>query len=156
MRILVLSDSHGMKKGMEEAVLKFNPNIFIHLGDYSSDCVYLQSVFPGIEVRSVRGNCDMTGDAPVTDEFVMGGKRFFMSHGHIYKVKLGLDEIIDNALVRKADVLLFGHTHVPMLQVVNRMLVINPGSAAYSRGTCAVLDMEKGEVHGRIMSIENI
>lgn len=150
MRILVFSDSHGHKRAMEDAVLEYKPDLILHLGDYSSDCAHLRSVFPEIEARGVRGNCDMCGNEPLMDEFMLGGKRFFMTHGHIYKVKLGLDAIINNALVREADVLLFGHTHVPLFKDVSGMLVINPGAASYSSGSCAVLDIAGGDIHVHI------
>jgi len=147
MRILVFSDSHGHKRAMEDAVLEYKPDIILHLGDYSSDCAHLRDLFPELEVRGVRGNCDMCGNEPLMDEFMLGGKRFFMTHGHFYKVKLGLDAIINNALARGADVLLFGHTHVPVFKNVSGMLAINPGAAAHFSGTYAVLDIAEGDIH---------
>ena len=44
-----------------------------------------------------------------------GGKRVFFSHGHMYGVKVGLEQFLEGARNVKADIALFGHTHRPML-----------------------------------------
>ena len=139
---------------MEDAVSAWRPDCILHLGDYSSDSLHLRELFPTIQVYGVRGNCDMTSGEPLTEEFILGGKRFFMTHGHLFKVKQGYESIVKAGLSRRADILLFGHTHVPYCHETDGMQIVNPGSASYSRGTCAVLELIGGECRVRLISID--
>ena len=58
MRILVLSDSHGVMRYMEQAAERERPDLILHLGDYERDAERLASRYPEYPVRSVPGNCD--------------------------------------------------------------------------------------------------
>lgn len=52
---------------MVEAVARCRPDVIIHLGDHSRDTAILREKFPEIPLYSVRGNCDISSDAPDTD-----------------------------------------------------------------------------------------
>ena len=53
-----------------------------------------------------------------------------------------------------ADVLLFGHTHVPLVDYDGALWVMNPGAAGdYTRPTCGLLTIREGAV---ICSVQNI
>jgi len=84
---------------------------------------------------------------------VLGGKRFFMTHGHMYMVKTGYSSIIDYAACRGADVLLFGHTHVPYYSIWENLSIINPGSIGMGGKTYAVLDFKNGNLTCEIKGI---
>ncbi len=93
--------------------------------------------------------------SPDNDEFVLEGKRIFMTHGHLYGVKTGLGAVLNAAVTRSADILLFGHTHRVHKELFNGMLVVNPGSVGLGLKTYAVLEIKHGAVecsivgHGR-------
>ena len=146
MKILILSDSHGRKNNMLSAVEIESPDWILHLGDYDKDCADIEAAFPDIPLRSVRGNSDRFSAGLDIDEFELEGKRFYMTHGHLFTVKVGKTQLINTALERGADILLFGHTHVPHFSMVDNMLVINPGSIGAGGKFYAVLEFKNGEV----------
>ena len=150
MKILVMSDSHGNKDAMLKAVRKESPDLILHLGDNAKDCTAIEYEFPEIPLRYVRGNCDRSSSGPDVDEFRLGGKLFFMTHGNLYGVKTGLSSIINTASCRGVDVLLFGHTHIPFYSVFENIAVINPGSIGMNEKTYAVLEFKNGEVSCKI------
>ena len=146
MKILVMSDSHGNKENMFNAVDLEVPDLILHLGDNDRDCDDIELLYPEIPLRSVRGNCDRSSAGPDRDEFTLEGKRFFMTHGHLYSVKSGKARIVDAAVNRNIDVLLFGHTHLPHHSIINSLTLINPGSIGLGGKSYAILDIIDGEV----------
>ena len=153
MKILVMSDSHGNKDAILKAVAKEAPGMVLHLGDHDRDAIVIAEDYPAITVRSVSGNCDRSSTGPDSDEFTLGGKRFFLTHGHQYRVKTGLSSIITAAVGRDASVLLFGHTHIPYCDTKENLAVINPGSIGMGGKTYAVLEIKNGDVACEIKRI---
>jgi putative phosphoesterase len=152
-KLLVISDSHGNKNAILNAVAHENPDLILHLGDHDKDCSAVEREFPEVPLRSVRGNCDRFSSGLEIDEFMLDGMRFFMTHGHLYGVKTGFSSIIDSASVRSADVLLFGHTHIPHFSYMEKIAIINPGSISTGGKTYAVLDLKNGGIDCEIKSV---
>jgi len=152
-KILVISDSHGNKDAILRSVAHESPHLILHLGDHDRDCGSVEWTYPEIPLRSVRGNCDRSSQGLDIDEFVLGGKRFFMTHGHLYGVKTGISSIINAASCRGADVLLFGHTHIAYHDVFEGIAIVNPGSSGMGGKTYAVLDLEGGVVACEIKKV---
>jgi len=146
MKILVMSDSHGSTNNMLDAVDLEAPDMILHLGDNERDCSAIVSMYANIPLRKVRGNCDRFSAEPDMDEFVLEGKRFFMTHGHLFGVKSWKTNVIEAAVNRNADVLLFGHTHVPHYSVKKNLTVVNPGNIGEGGNTYAVLEIKNGVV----------
>jgi len=153
MRILVMSDSHGNKDAILYAVAIESPDLVLHLGDYDRDCAVIESDYPNIPVRSVRGNCDRSSPGPDTDEFTLLGKFFFMTHGNLYSVKTGLSSIVNAAACRGVDVLLFGHTHRQHHSQAHGITIINPGSLGMGKKNYAVLNLRNGAVECELKSV---
>ncbi|MCL2828746.1 MAG: YfcE family phosphodiesterase [Oscillospiraceae bacterium] len=140
MNILVFSDSHGNTAPMIEAIRRETPDLILHLGDHDRDTQALTTEFPPIPFRVVRGNCDLGSRNPVLDTFELQGQRIVMTHGHVQNVKFGYAALLDMGYGAGADILLFGHTHVPYYEIAANMHVINPGSAGTGRQkSCALL-----------------
>jgi len=146
MKILVLSDSHGNHSPIRKAVDLESPELILHLGDNDKDCVVFQTEYPEIPYRSVRGNCDMRSGGLDIDEFVLEGKRFLITHGHLHGVKMGKGRIIIAAKERGVDVLLFGHTHVQYYSTDEGFVVLNPGSIGDSKMSYATIELSGDEV----------
>ncbi|SHH92387.1 hypothetical protein SAMN02745823_01454 [Sporobacter termitidis DSM 10068] len=153
MKILAASDSHGNTQALLDAVFDVSPQLVLHLGDYERDCDKLREAFPLLTVRAVRGNGDFRSREPEYDEFVVEDKRIFMTHGHLHGVKTGLGAVLNAGLLRRADILLYGHTHRAHREEFEGMLVINPGSIGLGAKTYAVLDIEHGAVKCEIISL---
>jgi len=131
---------------MLDAVDIESPDFILHLGDNDRNCSAVESMYPHIPLRKVRGNCDRSSAELEIDEFVLEGKRFFMTHGHLFGVKTGKSRIIESAINRNADILLFGHTHVPHHSINNNLIVVNPGNIGEGGNTYAVLEIKNGDV----------
>ena len=63
----------------------------------------------------------------------LAGKKIWLTHGHNYYVSLDLKVIKDEARARGMDIVMFGHTHRPVIEVENDITLINPGSISYPR-----------------------
>lgn len=128
MRIVILSDSHGNVPLAIQACDMAEPfDMLFHLGDGVEDVKLL--VHAGITpCLYVAGNCDF--DSSVPRELIWEGeeKRVLLTHGHMYGVKSGLSRLIARAKECKVDMVLYGHTHLAAKQVVDGILVVNPGA----------------------------
>lgn len=129
MRILVVSDTHGDTVDLRETVMaQPKAEVVIHLGDGEDDVAKIKPLFPEKMFLQVRGNCDFGSSLPLADAFVYNGVRIFFTHGHYYDVKLGDYDIRRAARERKADILLYGHTHVAFADYEDGLYAMNPGS----------------------------
>ena len=146
MKILVISDSHGHKDSILKAVAYESPDLILHLGDHDKDCSVIEQDYPEIPLRTVRGNCDRSSPGLDTDEFTLAGKRFCMTHGHLFSVKTGKAQITGYAASRGADILLFGHTHIPFSKEQDNIIIINPGSIGVGDKTYAILELKDGVI----------
>jgi len=139
MKILVFSDSHGYCEKMTGIIKRFisetgSLDYIIHLGDIVRDAEYLQEKFPDIPVLYVCGNCDFSLDRRDTEkEIDIGGKRFFILHGHTRNIKYSLDSVKSLAEQKKYDMILYGHTHTPKEDYHNGTYIVCPGSITYDR-----------------------
>ena len=142
-KIVIFSDSHGSYDEMETVLKKENPDMVFFLGDGERDIEYLQYIYEDLKVLAVRGNCDLFSDLPAFLDCSVQGVRIFATHGHLYEVKHDrtLSALKREAKKCNADVILFGHTHIPFNQYIPEgtyldyigetdrpLLVFNPGS----------------------------
>lgn len=141
MKLLVFSDSHRHNDAMFAITALEKPDAVFHLGDHEADAFALERKYPGLTVYSVPGNCDYAPRGQTKLLVPLEGHRIFATHGHTFYVKYDTDSIITNALYAGADILLFGHTHVPLYEQAHGLTVINPGSVGYGL-TYGVLTLE--------------
>lgn len=135
MRILVISDTHRSTARMVELVHEFSKKIdaIIHLGDNTEDVDYIKRNYK-LPVYVVAGNCDYGSTAPHESLLLLGDKKIFITHGHYYNVKYNTTLLVKRAGELNADVCLFGHTHIPYIQIENKVVIMNPGSLSEPRG----------------------
>jgi len=136
MKILVLSDSHGIIGQMERVVAKMEPHVacVMFLGDYLRDIERVANNFPDVIFHWVPGNCDFMSDAPRELMVEIAGKKVWMSHGDRFGVKSSYGHIEAAAATRGADICLFGHSHIASSYEKNGILFLNPGSISEPRG----------------------
>lgn len=128
MRILVLSDSHGHVDAMVRCVELAEPDAIFHLGDCWPDAEQLQFRFPAITLFQVPGNCDWGNTEQAERLAEVGGKRFLLLHGHTRNVNAGPERAVLAARECGADAVLFGHTHLPLVDFDGTTYVMNPGT----------------------------
>lgn len=142
MRILVVSDSHGDEEAVWRAVeTQPSAGAVIHLGDGAREFEAVAARYPDKRFYNVRGNGDWgCHTIPDTGEELFSGRRVFFTHGHLYGVKTGLYRVVCAARERKADILLFGHTHMPLEDYEEGLFILNPGSIAHG-GSYGIVDI---------------
>ena len=83
-------------------------------------------------------------------EIVLEGHKIMVTHGHNYGVSMDLYGISEEAAARECEMVCFGHTHKPVIEKKNGVLVINPGSLSFPRQegrqpSYAVMELHEGE-----------
>ena len=149
-RILIFSDTHGNTDNAFRVIDSIiGVTGIIHLGDCIRDAERIEnSVYP-ILVYSVSGNNDFAYGIPSEKLIEICGKRIFMTHGHMYISAKGIDRLKETAFIKKADIVLFGHTHKPYYEKENSIIFANPGSISrprYSEASYGVLEIENGKI----------
>ena len=133
MRTLIISDTHGRHEGVDEILEREGEfDMLIHLGDVEGGEIYLDVMFE-CPKYIVRGNNDFFSDLPREEEIEIAGKKFLVTHGHHYGVSIDETGVAEEAHSRNCDGVMFGHTHRPVLEVIDGILAINPGSLSYPR-----------------------
>ena len=130
MRILVLSDSHGMPSRILDAV-EAHPEAeaLIFLGDGERDLDTVEGYYHSLpNVIKVAGNCDFSSSLPLLRVVTLGGKKIYCTHGHAEHVKYGTDELLLRARQEGADIVLYGHTHTGVTCYDDGLYIMNPGS----------------------------
>lgn len=153
MKILIVSDSHGRTTHLEKVINKVAPiDLFIHLGDMEGDEEYIRSLV-NCETAMVSGNNDYFTSLDREMEITIGRYTVLLSHGHRYRVNWGTETIKDTGRQMGADIVMFGHTHLPLIDLSGDVIAINPGSIAQPRQdghipTYIIMEIDRfGEAH---------
>lgn len=173
-RVLVVSDSHGISDHIKKIIDKHSPiSLFIHLGDIGEDPKYIREwlVNPnvsdpnGVPAVFIRGNCDhgwlkrKLSKSEVIIE--LNGNRVLLTHGHHFHVDDGMDELISFGARENIQLILHGHTHIPLNQKFGDIRILCPGSVSFpSKGkpkSYLILDFEKdGSYEARLCTINDL
>ena len=125
----LISDTHGLVRPEVFGALE-GVELILHAGDVGGHHVLdeLSAIAP---VRAVYGNTDSPGQPGLAADIGLRieGLTIHVSHGH----ELG-QPTPDRLLARySADVIVYGHTHRPLIERAGTRLVVNPGAAGRKR-----------------------
>lgn len=148
MKVLIVSDSHGLTKELIELKEKYRTEVkaMIHCGDSELDADEETMA----EFIAVRGNCDFDSRL-LNDHLVssIGNLAFYVTHGHLYNVKMSLMNLRYRAEEVGANVVCFGHSHIAGAELIDNILFINPGSIRLPRlrkeKTYAILEVDEAK-----------
>ena len=156
MRILIVSDTHGRNNSYLEIVEKWKPlDLVVHCGDVEGS-EFLVSQAAGCETVIVQGNNDYFSQLPREVEMEIGKYKVMITHGHPYYVNMGHDFLAKEAAARRIDLVMYGHTHRPVIEKKHGVLVMNPGSLTYprqegGRPSYIVMEMDsQGEILAKV------
>lgn len=157
MRLLIISDSHGRRSVIENAI-EAQPDAkdVIFLGDGEKQFKELSGIYSGIKFYSVCGNCDFGSESKTYDILKIAGKKILYTHGHIFGVKSGLSRLSEFARKTGVDVALFGHTHIPFIEYADGLYLFNPGSIsrpAVGKPTYGTLDITGSGLFPNIINL---
>jgi putative phosphoesterase len=146
----LIADTHGlMRPEVYEAFA--DVELILHAGDVGGQRILseLQSIAP---VHAVYGNTDAPGEPGLRAEVSLGlgGLIVHLSHGH----ELGRPTVAGLLQRYDADVIVYGHTHKPLIERAGSRLVVNPGAAGPKRfdlrPTVALMTIEAGHANVRL------
>lgn len=153
MKILIISDTHGRNRNYETVLNKVSPiDLVIHLGDFQGSEDYLDAITP-CRLEMVSGNNDFLSAYKKDNIIHIGKYTVMLTHGHRYGVYYGAGRLIDAAKRNGADIIMFGHTHVPTIDLSGSIWLINPGSLSLPRQhgripTYIIMEIDsKGDAH---------
>jgi uncharacterized protein len=133
MKLGILSDTHGLLRNETFAALEGVDHI-LHAGDLGplDLLVELEALAP---VTAVHGNTDgweVRHCLPEAAQVTLQGLRFQVVHGHL--PSQGTTPLRLARIFPDADVVIFGHTHQPLLECHEQTRwFVNPGSAGPQR-----------------------
>lgn len=154
MLVLVVSDTHGQFGSLRAARDQAKSvDWLLHGGDLIDDLGEVARLFamPPDRCRAVAGNCDFPVQEPLELLQEVEGVRIWLTHGHRFDVKRSLSKLAHAGAERGARVVVFGHTHVPVLVENHGVLLFNPGSPTQPRqagrpGSVGLLHVHQGGV----------
>ncbi len=133
MRILIISDTHRKHENLIRVLQRVSPlDLLIHLGDAEGAEDYIVGL-AGCPLEIVAGNSDFFSALPREKEITIGSYRALITHGHYYYVNSGIADIEKEAAARQFDLVMFGHTHQPLIDYGKNIIALNPGSLSYPR-----------------------
>lgn len=125
----VISDTHGLVRPDVHIALA-GVELILHAGDVGDDDILdeLELIAP---VRAVYGNTDAPGRRRLVSaiDISIGGVSIHVSHGH----EVGPPTPAKLLERYPADVVIFGHTHRPLIARGMDRLALNPGAAGPRR-----------------------
>ncbi len=133
MNVAVFSDTHSNTGRMVAELRRCQPDIILHLGDLERDARVLRKEFPEIPVYAVCGNCDYGSREPEEGVVSLGPVKAFLTHGHLYNVRWGVDSLVYAAQEQECQLALYGHNHIADSQELGGVKVVNPGTAGVGR-----------------------
>ena len=145
---IVISDNHGDDSPLWDVLSIYEDEVdtFIHCGDSeaeASDPIWKR-------MRTVKGNMDGPF-FPESQEICLGNKKVLVTHGHLESVKRSLKELTEEAQRKHADIVFFGHSHIPFCEKIEGVLYVNPGSISLPKGpepekTYARLSVDENQI----------
>jgi putative phosphoesterase len=149
----IISDTHGLVRADVHTALA-GVEMILHAGDVGGDDVLmeLELIAP---VRAVFGNTDPPDHLRLSTaiELAVDGVSIHVSHGH----EVGSPAAAKLLEVYAADVVVFGHTHRPLIARAGVRLVLNPGAAGPRRfdltPSVARLTISGGRAEAELISL---
>ncbi|MBO4337580.1 MAG: metallophosphoesterase [Lachnospiraceae bacterium] len=139
MKILIVSDTHGRHETLMKVLRREEPvDMLIHCGDTEGGEDWIRQHTQCLSVPIVKGNNDFFSRLPAELELDIEGLHVFITHGHGYGVSMGIERLAEEAVSRRADIVMYGHTHRPVIMHEDSstgrgLWIINPGSLSYPR-----------------------
>lgn len=153
MKVLIVSDTHRKHDNLIEVLKHVHPiDLMVHLGDAEGEEEYIEELAE-CPLEIVAGNNDFFSDLLREKEIWIGKYRVLLTHGHYYYVNAGIANIQKEAAARRFDIVMFGHTHRPLIDYSRGIITLNPGSISYPRQegrrpSYILMEIDReGEVH---------
>ena len=164
MKLLIASDLHGSDYYVNQLCRRLaeeTPERLVLLGDLlyhgprndlprdyaPKEVIRMMNSLSG-RILAVQGNCEaevdqMVLDFPVLASYAvleLGSSIIYATHGHVWNIN-------NLPPLKEGDILLYGHTHVPLCEEKDGILCLNPGSVSIPKegSEHSYMTLENGE-----------
>ena len=151
MRILIISDTHRYHEPLDGILKNDGPfDMLIHCGDLEGEEDQIERLTgPTFACVMVPGNNDFFCTLPRERVLKIAGLNIWITHGHNYYVSMDPSILMSEAYDRGMNIVMFGHTHKPLVDESGPVTLINPGSLTYPRQngrrpSYIVMEVEEG------------
>ena len=161
MKLGILSDTHVKKiDDLPKKALKIleNVDLIIHAGDYINEEL-LDDLKKLGNFKGVAGNMDpqiIKDELPETEILELNGFKI----GVIHPIEGGAPyDLVDRVREKfeQVDVIVFGHSHLPMNEKIDDILIFNPGSVTgrwpAKHKTIGILEIDNA-IKGKIITLD--
>ena len=150
MKCIIFSDSHGNTSYMDRVLyMHRDADHVFFLGDGLSDFELVMQ-YHRIPFTAVCGNCDFRKtlfgkEVPRLTMVELFNKKILLTHGHMFAVKEGTSLLTSHAKELGADIVIYGHTHIPSEEYLTdeKMYLFNPGSIGCNENTFGILTLDE-------------
>ena len=131
--VAVIADTHcydgGARRLSPEVLALFRrsrPGLILHAGDVGGAAVLaeLEAVAPVLAVRGNNEAAALAGSLPAIVRFRIGRFRFVLLHGLEGKTA----RLAAKRYAAEADCVVYGHSHIPKIELEGSAILFNPGS----------------------------
>lgn len=138
-RLGVIADTHIHPRSLRQIpdpvialFIRARVDVIVHLGDVNTRSVLddLFHIAPLIAVHGNNDDAELSVILPRTITFSVGKHRFGAVHGHGGR---SARQVARETYAGKVDCVLFGHSHQPLIDRVDDLMLFNPGSATDRR-----------------------
>lgn len=153
MRILIISDTHRKNDNYFKVLKKLKHiDMIVHCGDVEGS-EYTLDEAAECPVLMIAGNNDFFSELPRERELSIEKYKVWITHGHHYGVSMGNERLKQEARARGVQIVIYGHTHRPCIEIEEDLVTVNPGSLSYPRqdghrASYAVMEIDRyGDAH---------
>ena len=133
MKILIVSDTHRKNDNFLKVVEDVGKiDMLIHLGDVEGS-EYVMENAVDCPIEMISGNNDFFSALPSEKLITIGKYKVMLTHGHRYYIGMGNEMLKKEAIAQGADIVMYGHTHKPVVELDEHIIALNPGSLSYPR-----------------------
>jgi len=165
MKVGIISDSHGNMEYLKEAGLWLTQNgisFIIHLGDDWDDTKAVEGLgvdilkVPGVFSRYYQDPSMINRRIEKMGDFQILLTHTASSHANDLPADIKPEDVIAK---HQADIILYGHTHMPNLEMKEDILWLNPGHLKIDdrkgyEPSFGILDLKEYEATGKIIDFK--
>jgi len=157
MLIGVVGDIHGNYDGLRQSVRVMNHlDLLLFTGDGFREISRLHTEIT-TPIEGVAGNCDIHTEFPNEQIIRLDKFKVLLTHGHLYNVKAGLTRIGLAGRTKGVNLVVFGHTHLPLNDDWYEVKLFNPGSLSVERSvrgpTYGIIEINDSGIHTSICNL---
>jgi uncharacterized protein len=151
----IISDTHGLLRPQVFTAFEGVEHI-LHAGDVGGPDILtaLEAIAPVTAVWGNTDDWDIRALVPEVARVTLGGIDAVVIHGQQFGSPAPKGVVAAHA---GAGLVVFGHSHVPLIERVGGTLAVNPGSAGPKRfsrpATVALATIEGGRVEARLVRL---